>query len=99
MVIMATSILSTDKVLKAIPLQRLKRSTLFVDVLSVKEFPRALFLNVRVLMTLVFALVKLSEHLFLILIETSSRIRHSVYSPDVWPREWEGLLVWPSLCF
>ncbi|CAM8963348.1 unnamed protein product [Rhodiola kirilowii] len=39
-VLLCTSILSTEKVLKSLPLQRLKRSTLFVDVLSVKEFPR-----------------------------------------------------------
>lgn len=45
-VILATSILSTDKVLKSLPLQRLKRNTLFVDVLSVKEFPKNLFLQV-----------------------------------------------------
>lgn len=39
-VILATSILSTSAVLASLPLQRLKRSTLFVDVLSVKEFPK-----------------------------------------------------------
>ncbi|QHN86782.1 Arogenate dehydrogenase 1 [Arachis hypogaea] len=33
------------KVLKSLPFQRLKRSTLFADVLSVKEFPRNLFLQ------------------------------------------------------
>ncbi|KAK3219275.1 hypothetical protein Dsin_013245 [Dipteronia sinensis] len=42
-VLICTSILSTETVLKSIPFQRLKRSTLFVDVLSVKEFPRNLF--------------------------------------------------------
>ena len=41
-----TSILSTDKVLKSLPLQRLKRSTLFVDVLSVKEFAKDMFLRI-----------------------------------------------------
>lgn len=44
-ILLCTSILSTEKVLKSLPLQRLKRSTLFVDVLSVKEFPRNLFLK------------------------------------------------------
>ena len=44
-VVMCTSILSLEKVLGSIPFQRLKRSTLFVDVLSVKEFPRQLMLN------------------------------------------------------
>uniref|UniRef100_A0A061QVW7 Arogenate dehydrogenase (NADP+), plant n=1 Tax=Tetraselmis sp. GSL018 TaxID=582737 RepID=A0A061QVW7_9CHLO len=44
-VMMCTSIISTEKALMAIPFQRLKRSTLFVDVLSVKEFPKRLFLN------------------------------------------------------
>lgn len=44
-IILCTSILSTEKVLMSLPLQRLKRSTLFVDVLSVKEFPRSLFLQ------------------------------------------------------
>ncbi|CAN8232486.1 unnamed protein product [Cochlearia groenlandica] len=45
-ILLCTSILSTEKVLKSLPFQRLKRSTLFVDVLSVKEFPRNLFLQV-----------------------------------------------------
>lgn len=45
-VLLCTSILSTEKVLRSIPFQRLKRNTLFVDVLSVKEFPRNLFLQV-----------------------------------------------------
>ncbi|OMO73180.1 Prephenate dehydrogenase [Corchorus capsularis] len=44
-ILLCTSILSTEKVLKSLPLHRLKRSTLFVDVLSVKEFPRNLFLQ------------------------------------------------------
>ena len=34
-VLLCTSILSTEKVLKSLPFQRLKRSTRFVDVLSV----------------------------------------------------------------
>ncbi|XWS70757.1 hypothetical protein CRYUN_Cryun03dG0076300 [Craigia yunnanensis] len=44
-ILLCTSILSIEKVLKSLPIQRLKRSTLFVDVLSVKEFPRNLFLQ------------------------------------------------------
>lgn len=44
-VLLCTSILSTEKVLKSLSFQRLKRSTLFVDVLSVKEFPRNAFLQ------------------------------------------------------
>lgn len=44
-VILATSITSTEAVLRGMPLQRLRRSTLFVDVLSVKEFPRRLLLS------------------------------------------------------
>jgi len=44
-VVLATSILSTESVLKSLPVQRLKRSTLFVDVLSVKEFPKQLLLS------------------------------------------------------
>ncbi|KAJ9692757.1 hypothetical protein PVL29_011713 [Vitis rotundifolia] len=45
-VMLCTSILSTKSVLKSIPFHRLRRSTLFVDVLSVKEFPRSLFLEI-----------------------------------------------------
>lgn len=45
-ILLCTSILSTEPVLRSLPLQRLKRSTLFVDVLSVKEFPRSLFLQI-----------------------------------------------------
>lgn len=44
-IIICTSILSTEKVLASLPLERLKRNTLFVDVLSVKEFPKNLFLE------------------------------------------------------
>eukprot|EP01024_Parvocaulis_polyphysoides_P053040 TRINITY_DN5270_c2_g1_i2.p1 TRINITY_DN5270_c2_g1~~TRINITY_DN5270_c2_g1_i2.p1 ORF type:complete len:457 (-),score=40.22 TRINITY_DN5270_c2_g1_i2:232-1416(-) len=44
-VILASSILSTEKVLQSLPLQRLKRNTLIVDVLSVKEFPKRLLLS------------------------------------------------------
>ncbi|KAI9191203.1 hypothetical protein LWI28_005066 [Acer negundo] len=36
-ILLCTSIISTKQVLKSLPLQRLKRNTLFVDVLSVKE--------------------------------------------------------------
>lgn len=44
-ILLCTSILSTESVLYSLPTQRLRRSTLFVDVLSVKEFPRNLFLR------------------------------------------------------
>ncbi|KAB2611478.1 arogenate dehydrogenase 2 [Pyrus ussuriensis x Pyrus communis] len=44
-VILCTSILSSEKVIRSFPFQRLKRNTLFVDVLSVKEFPRDLLLK------------------------------------------------------
>eukprot|EP01023_Acetabularia_acetabulum_P026772 TRINITY_DN25376_c0_g1_i1.p1 TRINITY_DN25376_c0_g1~~TRINITY_DN25376_c0_g1_i1.p1 ORF type:complete len:429 (-),score=44.36 TRINITY_DN25376_c0_g1_i1:1122-2339(-) len=44
-VILATSILSTEKVLQSLPMQRLRRNTLIVDVLSVKEFPKRLLLS------------------------------------------------------
>ncbi|XP_065865583.1 arogenate dehydrogenase 2, chloroplastic [Euphorbia lathyris] len=44
-VLLCTSILSTEKVLSFFPFQRLKRSTLFVDVLSVKEFAKTILLK------------------------------------------------------
>lgn len=45
-ILLCTSIISTESVLRSLPLQRLKRNTLFVDVLSVKEFPKSLFLQI-----------------------------------------------------
>ena len=45
-VLLCSSILSTEAVLRALPMQRLKRRTLFVDVLSVKEFPKRLMLKI-----------------------------------------------------
>ncbi|XP_010275708.1 PREDICTED: arogenate dehydrogenase 2, chloroplastic-like [Nelumbo nucifera] len=45
-ILLCTSIASTKSVLRSFPCQRLKRNTLFVDVLSVKEFPKKLFLQV-----------------------------------------------------
>ncbi|OUS41913.1 hypothetical protein BE221DRAFT_201935 [Ostreococcus tauri] len=44
-VIFCTSILSLEATLQAFPFQRLKRNTLFCDVLSVKQFPKKLFLR------------------------------------------------------
>ncbi|KAJ8640468.1 hypothetical protein MRB53_017162 [Persea americana] len=44
-IILSTSITSTESVLRALPIQRLRRSTLFVDVLSVKVFPKKLLLR------------------------------------------------------
>lgn len=45
-VLICTSILSSSEVLKSLPFQCLKRPTLFVDVLSVKEYPKKLLLQV-----------------------------------------------------
>ena len=45
-ILLSISIISTEQVLKSLPLQRLKRSTLFVDVLFVKEFAKNLLLDV-----------------------------------------------------
>lgn len=59
MVLLCSSILSTESVLQSLPLQRLKRNTLFVDVLSVKEFPKNLFLQVQA--SLKYAMVNCSE--------------------------------------
>ncbi|GIL56254.1 hypothetical protein Vafri_11599 [Volvox africanus] len=44
-VLLASSILSTESVLRNLPVQRLKRNTLFVDVLSVKVFSKQLLLR------------------------------------------------------
>ncbi|WVZ78579.1 hypothetical protein U9M48_026270 [Paspalum notatum var. saurae] len=44
-VLLATSILSAEAVVRSLPLHRLRRDTLFADVLSVKEFPRNLLLG------------------------------------------------------
>ena len=43
-ILLCSSIIATESVLRSFPTQRLKRNTLFVDVFSVKEFPRDLFL-------------------------------------------------------
>lgn len=45
-ILLSTSILSLSQVIKALPLECLKQPTLFVDVLSVKEYPRDLMLQV-----------------------------------------------------
>jgi arogenate dehydrogenase (NADP+) len=44
-VIFATSILSTEATINSFPVQRLRRNTLVADVLSVKQFPKQLFLQ------------------------------------------------------
>nr|WGU24033.1 arogenate dehydrogenase 3 [Crinum x powellii] len=44
-VLLSPSILSFSSVLRSLPLHSLRRDTLFADVLSVKEFPKNLFLQ------------------------------------------------------
>jgi arogenate dehydrogenase (NADP+) len=44
-VLLATSILSAESVVRSLPVHRLRRDTLFADVLSVKEFPKNLLLG------------------------------------------------------
>ncbi|XP_043700298.1 arogenate dehydrogenase 2, chloroplastic-like [Telopea speciosissima] len=45
-ILVCSSILSTETVLRGIPLHKLRSDTIFADVLSVKQFPRNLFLEV-----------------------------------------------------
>lgn len=44
-VLLCTSVTSTEKVLRSLPLHRLKSTTLFVDVLSVKRIIYLLFMK------------------------------------------------------
>ncbi|KAF9589146.1 hypothetical protein IFM89_019462 [Coptis chinensis] len=44
--LVCSSILSTETVVRSIPMHKLKPDTIFADVLSVKQFPRNLFLEV-----------------------------------------------------
>ncbi|KAF8397186.1 hypothetical protein HHK36_016093 [Tetracentron sinense] len=44
-ILLCTSIISSSDVIRSMPLHRLKRPTLFADVLSVKEHPRDLLLQ------------------------------------------------------
>lgn len=46
--LICSSILSTENIVRTIPFHRLKPDTIFVDVLSVKQFPKNLFLDVRI---------------------------------------------------
>ncbi|KAF6133909.1 hypothetical protein GIB67_040673 [Kingdonia uniflora] len=45
-VLLCSSILSTENVVREIPFHKLKSDTIFADALSVKQFPRDLFLEV-----------------------------------------------------
>ncbi|PKA47207.1 Arogenate dehydrogenase 2, chloroplastic [Apostasia shenzhenica] len=45
-VVICSSILSTESVVRSIPFEKLRPETIFADVLSVKQFPRNLFLEV-----------------------------------------------------
>ncbi|CAA6665608.1 unnamed protein product [Spirodela intermedia] len=46
-VLLCSSILSTEAILRSIPMHKLKPDTIFADVLSVKQYPRNLFLEVN----------------------------------------------------
>ena len=46
MLLVCSSILSTESVIRAIPLAQLRPDTIVADVLSVKQFPRNLLLEV-----------------------------------------------------
>ncbi|KAI3965867.1 hypothetical protein MKX01_010824 [Papaver californicum] len=45
-ILLCSSILSTETILRSIPIHKLKSDTIFADVLSVKQFPRNLFLEI-----------------------------------------------------
>nr|AXK16192.1 arogenate dehydrogenase [Papaver somniferum] len=45
-IFLCSSILSTETILRSIPIHKLKSDTIFSDVLSVKQFPRNLFLEI-----------------------------------------------------
>lgn len=45
-VLICSSILSTENIVRTIPFHKLKPDTIFADVLSVKQFPKNLFLDV-----------------------------------------------------
>ncbi|ERN13893.1 arogenate dehydrogenase 2, chloroplastic [Amborella trichopoda] len=45
-VLVCTSILSAENILRSIPVHKLKPDTIFADVLSVKQFPKNLFLEI-----------------------------------------------------
>ncbi|MCL7027033.1 hypothetical protein MKW94_026456 [Papaver nudicaule] len=45
-ILLCSSILSTESILRSIPIHKLKSDTIFADVLSVKQFPRNLFLEI-----------------------------------------------------
>ncbi|CAN6443797.1 unnamed protein product [Victoria cruziana] len=45
-IFICTSILSTESVIRSIPMHKLQQGTIFADVLSVKQFPRNLLLEV-----------------------------------------------------
>ena len=61
-IVLCTSILSTEAVLRALPVQRLRRNTLFVDVLSVKEFPKNLLLQVLFLADYLLLIIYLNNN-------------------------------------
>jgi arogenate dehydrogenase (NADP+) len=45
-ILICSSILATEPMVRRIPFNKLKPDTIFVDVLSVKQFPQNLFLEV-----------------------------------------------------
>ncbi|KAJ4770025.1 arogenate dehydrogenase [Rhynchospora pubera] len=45
-ILVCSSILSTENIIRSIPINKLKPDTIFADVLSVKQFPRNLFLEI-----------------------------------------------------
>lgn len=46
--LICSSILSTESVVRTIPFHKLRPDTIVADVLSVKQFPRNLFLEVHI---------------------------------------------------
>lgn len=92
-VLICSSILSTESVTLGIPFHKLKQDTIFADVLSVKEFPRNLFLDVSfgqfVLVCDVLDDMELSFVVFVVsfarLLGTSSRVWDCLHSSNVWP--------------
>lgn len=84
--VLAPSILSTEQVVTSLPIQRLRRNTLFVDVLSVKVFPKQLML--ANLPPEVHGLLFRQHHQHIFL------GGHSLRAPNVWARQRSRCMDW-----
>lgn len=104
LIILSMSILSMEEVVADFSFDALNKPTLFVDILSVKEYPRDVLLRVCIDLLVICINVMSVVGFWLCdwisdngCAEAAGGVRSAVHTSNVWSGEWEGWVGRPAV--